>query len=216
MKKLITILGIMLLTGMMSTQGHAVNINTAQDAPTYSADGYPDTNFNNYNGGTLDSELWTGSWYGNSTYQTRSYLDFDLSGITNISEASLWLYQGYSEGSTDVYATAVTSAWDETTITWNNQPAIGALADTTTVGNTSGWYFWDLTSLAQANETSTLSVALHSASANAGKVYYASETSSGNAPYLQVSVVPEPISSTLFLVGAATMGFRRFRKMKKA
>lgn len=27
-----------------------------------------------------------------------------------------------------------------------------------------------------------------------------------------VNVVPEPISSTLFLVGAATLGFRRFRK----
>jgi hypothetical protein len=31
-----------------------------------------------------------------------------------------------------------------------------------------------------------------------------------------VGVVPEPVSSTLFLVGAATLGFRRFRKMRKA
>ncbi|RJR16535.1 MAG: PEP-CTERM sorting domain-containing protein [Nitrospiraceae bacterium] len=29
---------------------------------------------------------------------------------------------------------------------------------------------------------------------------------------LQVNVVPEPVSSALFLVGAATLGFRRFRK----
>ena len=29
-----------------------------------------------------------------------------------------------------------------------------------------------------------------------------------------VAVVPEPISSTLFMVGAATLGFRRFRKRK--
>lgn len=28
------------------------------------------------------------------------------------------------------------------------------------------------------------------------------------------SVVPEPVSSTLFIVGAATLGFRRFRKRK--
>ena len=27
-------------------------------------------------------------------------------------------------------------------------------------------------------------------------------------------VVPEPISSTLFLIGGATLGFRRFRKSK--
>ena len=32
---------------------------------------------------------------------------------------------------------------------------------------------------------------------------------------LQVSVAPEPISSTLFVIGAATMGFRRFRKQFK-
>jgi len=32
---------------------------------------------------------------------------------------------------------------------------------------------------------------------------------------LQVNVAPEPISSTLFLVGAATLGFRRFRKNRK-
>jgi len=29
------------------------------------------------------------------------------------------------------------------------------------------------------------------------------------------TVVPEPVSSTLFIVGAATLGFRRFRKIKK-
>lgn len=29
------------------------------------------------------------------------------------------------------------------------------------------------------------------------------------------TVVPEPVSSTLFIVGAATLGFRRFRKNKK-
>ena len=29
------------------------------------------------------------------------------------------------------------------------------------------------------------------------------------------SVAPEPVSSTLFLVGAATLGFKRFRKKQK-
>ena len=36
----------------------------------------------------------------------------------------------------------------------------------------------------------------------------------GGDIYLPTAVVPEPISSTLFVVGAATLGFRRFRKSK--
>ena len=38
----------------------------------------------------------------------------------------------------------------------------------------------------------------------------------GDNANLNLAVVPEPISSTLFLVGAATLGFRRFRKTNKA
>jgi len=42
-------------------------------------------------------------------------------------------------------------------------------------------------------------------------------TSAGQVTSLniQVAVVPEPISSTLFVVGAAALGFRRFRKKYK-
>ena len=40
----------------------------------------------------------------------------------------------------------------------------------------------------------------------------AGDTSSFN---MKVSVVPEPISSTLFIIGGATLGFRRFRKNRK-
>jgi hypothetical protein len=32
---------------------------------------------------------------------------------------------------------------------------------------------------------------------------------------LQTAIAPEPVSSTLFLVGAATLGFKRFRKRQK-
>ncbi|UCD35806.1 MAG: PEP-CTERM sorting domain-containing protein, partial [Nitrospiraceae bacterium] len=32
--------------------------------------------------------------------------------------------------------------------------------------------------------------------------------------HVTTTVVPEPISSTLFLVGAATLGYRRFRKKR--
>jgi hypothetical protein len=35
---------------------------------------------------------------------------------------------------------------------------------------------------------------------------------SGTSP--DIAVAPEPVSSTLFIIGAATLGFRRFRKVK--
>jgi hypothetical protein len=39
---------------------------------------------------------------------------------------------------------------------------------------------------------------------------------SGTALHMNLSVVPEPISSTLFIIGAATLGFRRYLKREKA
>lgn len=46
-------------------------------------------------------------------------------------------------------------------------------------------------------------------------VSFGGTTYDGTFANAQVSVVPEPISSTLFLVGAATLGFRRFRRKFK-
>jgi hypothetical protein len=40
-------------------------------------------------------------------------------------------------------------------------------------------------------------------------------TTTGNAYAMAVRVVPEPISTTLFIVGGVTLGFRRFRRTRK-
>jgi len=52
-------------------------------------------------------------------------------------------------------------------------------------------------------------------SSNLASIYFAGSTflpnASGDEDINAISVVPEPISSTLFLIGGATLGFRRFR-----
>jgi len=50
----------------------------------------------------------------------------------------------------------------------------------------------------------------HQSAANKSLNLYAMAVRAGD-----VAVVPEPISSTLFIVGGATLGFRRFRKQIK-
>jgi len=183
------------------------------DAPVYDANGFRDTNFDEYGlpGDTyadLDSELWTGTFSG---LNTRSYLAFDLSGYAGIQGATLYMYQGTSMSASDVSAYS-TSAFNESTITWNNQPGLGSFASLTNVGNTMGWYAWDVSSLAQLAAGGNLYLAM--GSNGTGHVYYASETQTGYAPYLAVTAVPEPISTALFVLGGATLAVRRIRRKK--
>jgi hypothetical protein len=75
----------------------------------------------------------------NENYERRSFLRFDLSGIPDasaITAATLTMktrLDNETVGNVNVAAVA-DDAWDETTITWNNQPAIGAVQGTYAVG----------------------------------------------------------------------------------
>jgi len=84
----------------------------------------------------------------------RMYIQFDLSSLPAgavIESASLGLYyfdSGSAAGSVGVYK--VTNDWNESLITWANQPTFGSAAKSTVTvpaANTSDFVFWDITAL---------------------------------------------------------------------
>lgn len=160
-----------------------------------------------------NNELWVGTEGGNSIY---SFLTFDLATIPQVDSAYLWLYNKAAESKT-VNATAYTlnATWNESSLTWNNQPAL-VTSGATTALKAAGWYSWDISSFAKAAQGGTLSFAIAGTGDKTFKLV-SSEATGGNNPYLRITpVVPEPISSALFLVGGTVLAVRQYRKKRKA
>jgi PKD repeat protein len=85
----------------------------------------------------------------------RSYLKFDLSSIPNGKTATsvkLYLYCISSDANPNVqvYVHGTGDNWDESSITWNNAPAVGSLITSISVGGTGRYYCWDITPYGQA------------------------------------------------------------------
>jgi len=89
----------------------------------------------------------------------RSYLRFDLGGIPAdaiVTSAQLRLYLRSASGPTiSMYIHPVNAAWTPGTLTWNNQPAVGAARATTAVSTSAGDKTWTLTAVAQEWLTGT-------------------------------------------------------------
>ncbi|HEV8559904.1 MAG TPA: polysaccharide lyase family 8 super-sandwich domain-containing protein [Actinophytocola sp.] len=125
-------------------------------------------------------------------FHRRSFLKFALAGLPAAPRrAILWVYGEVSDGSGTqavVHARAVfDDTWTETGLTWNNQPALGAIQSAAPLGDTSDWIPLDVTphvrtqytgdrvaGLALLQETAGLFVALHS------------RKNAANPPFLQV------------------------------
>jgi hyaluronate lyase len=98
-----------------------------------------DTNFG--------SATWLGAMAANATYAAReSYLSFDLSNLSaNVVSAVLRLSMLTAAPGVTNSAALVAGDWDESTITWNNKPASGAIVGTWSE-SASGLASLDLTS----------------------------------------------------------------------
>ena len=130
-------------------------------------------------------------------YNRLAYLTFNLTGLsgTNISHATLRLFGGLQSGSNptlriNVLAVSQTG-WSESTLTFNNAPATGAILQSSTVPSSSGqWYAFDLTSYLKqqvaAGKTS-IGVAIAGTANTNETVAFNSRHAASNGPQLVVT-----------------------------
>lgn len=155
----------------------------SEDAYVWS--GYPDLNYGSDN--YLEIRNWSGTRH--------SYLKFDVSGVSSVSNVSLILYvQGYDEyGTTTIALNNVTDdSWTEGGITWNNKPSTGEEFEVKSIGgavnSTHEWNSEALTSFV-SNEVSgddTVSLAI-TFKGGWGRQRYWSTEEDGKDPYLSIT-----------------------------
>jgi hypothetical protein len=81
------------------------------------------------------------------------YLQFDISQIpanATIISADVQAYMHFLETSEKLFQTALhtpLNSWEETKLTWNNQPGMSSSYSTTVLDTTPGWKIWDATNL---------------------------------------------------------------------
>jgi len=139
----------------------------------------------NYDGNNLYTGIYLGVNY-------RAFIKFNLTDYPGISQASLHLFIGDYFGSTGTHDFTVyevdDDSWTETSITWNNQPTVGSSISTVSINVIyAQWHSWDVTSYAQLEAGSLMSLCLKENPANLcyGAVFCDREHSAD--PYLELT-----------------------------
>lgn len=87
-------------------------------------------------------------------YSRKSYIKFDLTGISDVKRAKLRLYGGNSENANPILVQAFSvenDSWTESSITWNNAPAPSLYPlDAVTATNVAQYREWDVTAFIQS------------------------------------------------------------------
>ncbi|CAG0937568.1 tRNA3(Ser)-specific nuclease WapA [Thermoflexales bacterium] len=130
------------LTVIYATQGSPAILPVQAD--TWINQALPSTNY-----GT-DSQLYVGRLSGNAR---NTLLKFDTSSLPSnavIVTAALELYSEINllkpEAPTDIWADAILSTWDESTVNWNTRPVTQTMGDLPKAYAT-GWLRWDVSNL---------------------------------------------------------------------
>ena len=143
-----------------------------------------------------------------------SYLKFDLTTVSGITNAKLRLYGALIDASGSNVPAAVhpvaTTTWVESgsgSITWNNKPAAGAaLATVTVTNNVARWYEWDITSYIQAEKAAgrnTVSFAVKNTATSTPYTTFNSREATTNQPQLQITTTA--IRNILLVTGSSTL-----------
>ncbi len=132
------------------------------------------------------------------SYTTCGGFDALQVDITNTSDHMMWdTVLAFEQNAYD---------WKGTVLAANTWDGVDSTNDAT-------YFFGDIGAL---TGTSTRYIQLQSGHASPGITYDSMGLdSTGESSNVSVTHTPEPVSSTLFLVGAATLGFRRFRKKRR-
>lgn len=155
--------------------------------------GAPTTNFNS-----------TGTIYvknsdpgaGNGSFYRAGYLRFDASSLTGtVNSGTLTLTivdNGQGSGTTVDHSLHLvgTDSWNETTLTWNNRPTVGALIDTQSITATIGQsitFTLNQSAIDQMNNNDYLSVAVVSEDDDVS-IEYGDKNDGGDAPSLDLVV----------------------------
>jgi hypothetical protein len=149
-----------------ATPGLEISIDNDSDAYTLSGDGAQD------NFGTETRLIVTAN-----SPNAYTFVQFDLSGLRGrIASAKVRLF-GKRAGSTGTSSDSIyevnDNTWDEETITWANQPALGNKIATTLVGTTARYYEWDVSDVLrrrQAAGETLITFAIKRDSTNADNV----------------------------------------------
>ncbi len=124
-------------------------------------------------------------------YDRRIYIEFNIAPIetATITQAILYLYIDDPQTAWIIGCYATTSYWSENSITWANQPGLGALLSTTQNPSSSGWQSWNVTSYAQGPTYGILDFAIWpTAIGNYNFNYYSSDYSVASLrPKLQIT-----------------------------